>query len=129
MGTDELQAASIDLSESGIDITKLTAFYIITWTPVAGALYLDDVVLGDAEAPSGINKLRKEVSNLVYPNPGSSEISVNIDAKRVSIMNTIGQEEHFVENYKKGSTIYISNLKPGLYFVKVDDFTQKFLVK
>jgi hypothetical protein len=129
LGTDELQSASVDLSEAEIDVTKLVAFYIITWTPLAGDLYLDDVVLGDAESPSGIHDIVREVNNLVYPNPSTSEISVKIDAQRVSILNTIGQEELYIENYKKGSTIYIDDLKPGVYFVRMDDFTQKILVK
>ncbi len=128
-GAGDLQELTVDMSTSGIDITKLVAFYIIYWTPTAGELYLDDVVLGDAILHTGINNPSIKANNLVYPNPCSSEISVNIDAQRVSIINLIGQEVYNVENYKKSSAIYITNLKPGVYFVKADNYTQKILVE
>jgi hypothetical protein len=130
LGTTTLQEATIDLSSvEGLDITKLVAFYIIAWTPTAGACAIDDIFIGDASA-NDIMDLSDLANNLlIYPNPSSSEISVNIDAQKISIINSIGQEVMKVENYMKGSAINISNLRTGVYFVKVDDYTQRILIQ
>ena len=129
MGATELQEVTLDLSDAELDITKLIAFYIITWTPTAGICALDDIFIGDASA-NDINDLDDKVIDLlIYPNPTSSEISVNVDAERVLIVNSIGQEVMNVENYTKGSAIDISNLKTGVYFVKVDNYTQRVLIQ
>lgn len=130
LGTDTLQEITIDLSKvEGADISKLTAFYIITFTPTAGILYLDDVMLGDAIMATGINNYFLQNDFRIYPNPATTDFRIDVNAELVSIFNTAGQVVYSEKNYKKGASINIDGLNSGLYFVKADETIRKLIVR
>lgn len=131
LGTSELMSKTIDLSEAeGLDITKIIEVGFLLWTPAAGTLYIDDILIGDAEI--GATSIRNQsVINdmLVYPNPATTDLFLSMDAGSVSIINTVGQVVLSEINYKEGSLIDVSNLTSGIYFVKADNSIQKLLIK
>jgi hypothetical protein len=133
-GTDELQEITIDLNTlSGeIDITQITGVWLLPRIDpgaAAGDLYFDDVVIGDASLETAISNLSFQSDFMVYPNPATTDIRIDVDAEIVSIFNTAGQVVYSKKNYRKGASINIDELNSGLYFVKADENIQKLIVR
>jgi uncharacterized delta-60 repeat protein len=84
------------------------------------------------ENPSGLSKLNENSMIAVYPNPVSEKLQVklsdNTHIEAMSIMNMNGQ---VVKEAKNVSTLNISDLANGLYFIQVStdkgNSTQKFI--
>ena len=72
-----------------------------------------------------------EASYSVYPNPVKDEINVTSKEmiEEVTIYNINGQQTtvNGQQSSSTGMTINVSNLNPGVYFIKVNDKVQKFI--
>lgn len=65
----------------------------------------------------------------LFPNPASTSIHVSYDKKAsYRILNQLGQLTMNGEMDKSNSTIDVSNLKNGLYYIQIDDTISKFLI-
>ncbi|MCK5169036.1 MAG: T9SS type A sorting domain-containing protein, partial [Bacteroidales bacterium] len=72
----------------------------------------------------------------IYPNPAQDILNIDIQDQsfnnyRYTIFDTFGRI--YLENYSSDSEINISNLNPGIYFIKISDSnggntTKKFIV-
>ncbi|HTA61889.1 MAG TPA: FG-GAP-like repeat-containing protein [Bacteroidia bacterium] len=82
----------------------------------------------------GINKLKNQDTEVkVYPNPTSSIIQVsvsNYQAEEIKIYDVLGNivVSSLIEKQRE-TTIDMSNLKSGIYFVHVGNNVQKFVVQ
>jgi len=67
----------------------------------------------------------------VFPNPASDEVAITASGviSNVSISNLIGQDVYHQNYNSEKVVINISDLPPGIYFVKVNDTIVKKLVK
>lgn len=67
----------------------------------------------------------------VYPNPASTEINIVVGegskGKAVSIFNANGSFVQAIQMNGGSQKVIVSALKPGLYFIKGDAFTGKFI--
>lgn len=134
-GTTELQAITVDLlsaesiSEVDYDLSKIIELYILPELAAAGTCYLDEILLGDASATSGLKRVSVQNNLEIYPNPASTQVSIGVDASSVSIFNTVGKEVYSTTNYRKGTPINVEDFNSGLYFIKADNNTQKLLIR
>jgi hypothetical protein len=129
LGLPNLMNYTFDASAiEGVDLSKVTEIWIMGYTETAGIFYLDDLVIGDGSL-TGISGKIFESSLVVYPNPASEEFRIDTDIKSLAIYNSIGQLVNSVENYRKGSSVDISELVKGLYIIKADDNTHKLMVE
>ena len=67
----------------------------------------------------------------VYPNPATNQLIIEgivLDRKEIRIFNTLGQE---FQNIKliDNTTIDVTNLPTGMYFLKLNTGTKKFYKK
>lgn len=73
-----------------------------------------------------------EKSNItVYPNPATSEITVNSNSNEktlVEMYNIVGQKV-YSEQFVNTTKINVSNMKAGVYMLKVNNHTTKVVVK
>ncbi len=69
----------------------------------------------------------------IYPNPASDHIFLDVDAKRISIVNTLGQKVKTITEYRSGQAIDVNSLKKGIYFLSVESkqntLTDKLILK
>ncbi len=86
---------------------------------------------------AGINTLENENALSVYPNPATDEINVDLSSFNnskvdLTIIDITGKTVA-VFNMKDNNTIDVSNLKSGVYFIKVSDMkhseTAKLIIK
>jgi len=95
----------------------------------AGALTADDI-LELFELETAVNTVNYQDFK-VYPNPATDYIrftSVN-EVSGISIYNAIGQEVLRKSNITRGSTIDVTSLENGIYFVKSQDTVQKLIIR
>ena len=94
-----------------------------------GALTADDV-LELFELEVAVNSVNYQDFK-VYPNPATDYIRLTSDREisEVSIYNAIGQEVLRMNDVTKGSSIYVSHLQDGIYFVKTQDVVQKLIIR
>ena len=99
-------------------------------------LSADEIVsLGGPGSWLGVNDIQNENSIKLYPNPANDILNVSVtDASTLEIISVTGQIvlSTLVEN--KNSTIDVSRLNRGIYFVKVtgndgNAITQKLMIK
>jgi hypothetical protein len=129
LGLSDMMDYTFDASAvPDVDLSDVAEIWIMGYTETAGTFYLDDLVIGDGSLTGISGKLVK--SNLqVYPNPASEEFRIDADIQSLSVYNSIGQVVYSVEDYRKGSSVDISDLEEGLYFIQADDRAHKLLVK
>ena len=72
---------------------------------------------------TGINELSNDIT--IYPNPGSNIITLTKVVETIDIFNALGEQ---VLKASNTSTVDISSLSSGSYFVILDDKTMKKLV-
>ncbi|WP_299664916.1 endo-1,4-beta-xylanase [uncultured Polaribacter sp.] len=78
--------------------------------------------------------VEKDLFN-IYPNPATSTININVKNKKdnsLKIINLLGQvviSKNIKETNIDIITIDISNLKSGVYFIRINDVIEKFLKK
>lgn len=84
----------------------------------------------------GIKQLyKKDVSIFVYPNPASNKvIIISLENKlgEISIIDMLGKEQLLIHTNEMQTELNVSELKEGVYFVKVTQngsaFTQKLVI-
>ena len=91
------------------------------------------------DTPENVYKLDANSVNIaVYPNPASNKIFVKSYGEQsilaVSIINLAGSELMQISPDKKISTVDISQLQAGIYFIKIkldnqETVTQRLIVK
>lgn len=121
----------IDYIEYGEQQTDMTSARVPNGT--------GDFVIGEHthNANNDITSSLVELTNgqsgiKIFPNPASQLINIQlntteIDINTVSIYNAIGQRESLIPY--AGSTIDVSHLTSGIYFVIIDDvYTQKIII-
>jgi hypothetical protein len=86
-------------------------------------LNLDDVVISDA---TGIDNLNNTVFT-IYPNPATDILTVNGEGL-AEVYNTLGQMV-ISENVNGNAQLNVSNLESGVYFVRMNGATQRFIKK
>lgn len=97
-------------------------------TITGGKIFIDNVMVDGV-----LNRDNFENSSIkIYPNPLNNILNIdssNIELKKISIYNTVGQL--IKNNFGYENTIDVSNLKPGTYFIKIETSegkqTQKFI--
>ena len=75
---------------------------------------------GNQEISNSLNPVR------VYPNPAKDFISINSD-ENVEIFSLNGMKVYTNSNYKKDEKINLSQFEKGIYFVKTNNQTTKFI--
>jgi hypothetical protein len=129
LGLSNLMNYTFDASAvPAVNLSKVSEIWIMGYTVAAGVFYLDDLVIGDGTL-TGISSNLIMNKLHVYPNPASQEFRLNTDIKSLAIFNSTGQMVRSVENYRKGSSVDISELETGLYIIKADDNYQKLIKK
>lgn len=91
-----------------------------------------DIVLEDNEVPpTSINDNLKNKELIVYPNPASGSITVSniLDSSQIIIYDTVGNKVIIKETQLQKVNIDISKLDKGLYFIKTDNSTAKFIIE
>jgi hypothetical protein len=70
---------------------------------------------------TGVEKNMKTSEVAIYPNPSSTEITIEgVANSTITIINSIGQEVLFINaTSQPKQTIYLNNLINGVYFVKI----------
>lgn len=71
----------------------------------------------------------EELNIKVYPNPATEFIKIKFksspfDNTEVSIFNSLGQRVKFIQNYSSDNYINISELKRGIYILKINNESQ-----
>lgn len=69
-------------------------------------------------------------SVVVYPNPVQDELHIklpNVSTYKIEIFNMSGQLLSQLESHKSEFTLDTSNLKPGIYFVKINHSVKKII--
>jgi hypothetical protein len=75
--------------------------------------------------PPPPNAVNEEISNLsIYPNPAKNTLTIDGDYTSATIYNVFGKLV-LTTDYQK--TIDVSALSNGIYFIKVDNTTIKFI--
>jgi len=90
---------------------------IVTYDVVLDSLTLTDL---DSTTISAVHSI-DAINVNVYPNPASSVITLdgNTQFTQATILNMLGQEVMTVKNF--GTTIDVSSLQTGVYFIKFRD--------
>lgn len=105
---------------------------IVNVTDGGNNLYVDDIRLNDLS--TGIEQLSADEATFsIYPNPAESQISIEF-AKGLpqdfTILNAVGQIQTTATNSKTSQSVFInvSDWPAGLYFIKTQNGTAKFLI-
>jgi len=103
--------------------------YLITM--IAYNSYGSDTIFGNISincvtSPSGIKELGSKIDIIIYPNPATTEITINgYNPNYLKLFNALGE---CVAEAKKTNKLWVGNLAPGLYLLQV--FNEKgWLVK
>lgn len=111
--------------ETSQNLSNIVAdFYEVLVTDVNGCMSSENVILeNEIESVTGLEELSKQ-SIIVYPNPSEGPITI-VAVGEVEILTTTGQ---LVERLIVNGKIDI-NLSKGVYFAKVGDFVNKFVIR
>lgn len=73
--------------------------------------------------PERVKEVNKLKDIIIYPNPAQQQLTISSSnaVKQISVLNTIGQVLITQRNYTDKAVVDVSNLSPGLYFIKVSD--------
>ncbi len=76
------------------------------------------------DCPTGINQSKKISTFQIYPNPVKDKLIVETQSKdKIYIINSVGQNVWYGFEHQ----IDVSNLNPGVYFIKNESTFQKFV--
>jgi hypothetical protein len=71
--------------------------------------------------PVGTEEHSEESTVSVYPNPAHDYITLNTDADAyITLFNSLGEEVKCVNAAGNSSAIYVGDLSPGVYIVRID---------
>ena len=91
-------------------------------------IWIDDVTITAGGGGGGVNINDVENTTFsVYPNPATTNITVKGEGS-MEIVNTLGQVV-VSEQVNGQANINVANLESGIYFVRMNGTTQKFLKK
>ncbi len=66
---------------------------------------------------------------IVFPNPNNGEFTLNTEHHGIyCIRNTLGNVEYIIEVKNQSTTINITNLKPGIYFINYKNLNKKIII-
>ncbi|WP_118950376.1 T9SS type A sorting domain-containing protein [Taibaiella helva] len=72
-----------------------------------------------------IHKVSKEHNLVVFPNPAAYTLQVKTDYRgNISLLNVLGQELNRYRIKKEETEIDISNIAPGIYFIRLEETGQ-----
>lgn len=77
-----------------------------------------------ADLLSGIDETNKDIEVCVYPNPADDQIFINNSFKNIisyQIFDITGKTVLSDNSYETGKSIFIKDLKTGIYFIKITD--------
>ena len=74
----------------------------------------------------GIDAIDKENTILIYPNPAKENITLTAD-EDIFIFNNLGQIVKQINNPRGETTISVSDLQKGVYYIKTGNKTQKLI--
>ena len=103
------------------DISNLTVITVV-WEDLGGGMY-DVINANDVFAQAGVDEITQDIIN-VYPNPATDMISIETTTvleQDIKVYNAMGTLVATVEPNANLTTLDISNLENGIYFVEVID--------
>ena len=122
---------------------KFNQFLIAPYTgdgsPIEQTMWIDDLTVATSRLSTDV--LEENINGLILsPNPAGDFIEINVGARhavplpeQLEIFNIFGEKEstsvNFVDTSASGGhlRIDISNLAPGVYFIKIGDKFEKFV--
>lgn len=125
-GMDETVGVFVD--PTGLDVGTYTSQIVVaTNDPVTNYNYID-VTLDIALSTSELNKTEAVV---VYPNPTSDQINLQADQNitEVKVTNYLGQIVNVYEMNETQSSIDMSQLESGVYFIEVTTEASQHTIK
>ncbi len=111
-------------------MTQIGCYRAFSWwaDKNCGTFSLDSVCISAV----GLQQNTFENSMIIYPNPATSQLTIeSIDYKIVSInmYDVVGQEVNHLIINKKQTTIDLSNVQKGIYFLKIIDSSNRVINK
>ncbi len=102
-------------------------------TPFSTGGFDLDAVSVINENPVSINEKETDIIS-IYPNPTKDYIQINFDkdypdSKSVIIYDVFGQEIKSINKIENNTIVDISDLKSGIYFIRVDNIINKIIVE
>jgi len=104
---------------TGLNARANLAQLILSGDPVGGGtVYVDNVYF--SKTPTNVSDVEKNYNFSIYPNPSSSKLTIKSDFPigEVNIYNVLGELVQHHETLENLSTIDISQLTNGYYFLK-----------
>ncbi len=131
---DEIYGDIYDEEFLDFDFTADNGFICIGWTEINGDADTDIYLVKtdeNGEVPSGISKLTKNTDIKIYPNPVNDFLNIETNFNEITnytIKNISGQK---VQNGQVNSSINVTNLEEGIYFIEIINnnktYTNKFV--
>ncbi|PKV50192.1 putative secreted protein (Por secretion system target) [Aquimarina sp. MAR_2010_214] len=121
-------AVSLNAGQQQIAIKALTGGWNINWLKI---ISIDNKVL---ETIKSNDSRRNKPKLVVYPNPFTNQIKLKFDGKdaRITIFDALGREALPSTTIQSNTSIELTNLSKGVYFIKVDidgEITTEQLIK
>ncbi|MBN1112713.1 MAG: C10 family peptidase, partial [Bacteroidales bacterium] len=111
-GTSETNSVNITFTSQGTSNIKVTPKNACG---IGSSVELEITVA----AVTGIDDFEKNILT-IYPNPTKDVIIINgINNVNLTIYNSAGKTVKTINNYQENQTINVSDLEPGIYFVRV----------
>ncbi len=119
-----VKSGDIDLSSYGTD------FYLaFVFNHPGGSsnntIEVDTLVIYNQGTTTGINDLNQPDLR-IYPNPATDVIFLNVTAGNVEIIDNLGRVVRR-QQLKGSNTVNVSDLRPGVYLLRVNDRVQRFI--
>ncbi|AYZ36740.1 T9SS C-terminal target domain-containing protein [Chryseobacterium indologenes] len=113
-----------------IDNLNVTGDFVIKiLNPNTGQRIAIDDLTWTCYSTLGVNETNKVAQIPIYPNPikNGEYLNLNKTVKEVSIYDSQGR---LIKNSNvMGSSVLIDNFSSGMYFIKIGDYINKFIVK
>ena len=91
-------------------------------------IWIDDIVIGDAEITSSVRPMQNGELVSVYPNPSYGNVSVqfseNVRNSSIEVFNSIGQKVYQIRQAGNYRNVDLSDLASGIYFIKASADSQ-----
>ncbi|MBV8325616.1 T9SS type A sorting domain-containing protein [Chryseobacterium sp.] len=127
MGTIPFNSNSITTTIENIDIAGNFVLKIVN--PNTGQRIAIDDLSWTCYSTLGVNETNKVAQIPIYPNPikNGEYLNLNKTVKGISIYDSQGR---LIKNSNvMGSSVLIDNFSSGMYFIKIGDYINKFIVK
>jgi len=127
VGTIPFNSNSITTTIENIDIAGNFVLKIVN--PNTGQRIAIDDLSWTCYSTLGVNETNKVAQIPIYPNPikNGEYLNLNKTVKGISIYDSQGR---LIKNSNvMGSSVLIDNFSSGMYFIKIGDYINKFIVK